>query len=99
MYKQKLKLDQDKTSFDIRVKRDVDRFELQNFIGDKFNKDIFPEKVEAYGAKFGPSYSTQMFRVELAIPVEWVTEESEIHFLWNGSCEASLFNPKTGKHL
>ena len=40
-----------------------------------------------------------MFRVELSIPVKWVTKDSEIHFKWNGSCEASLFNPITGRHL
>lgn len=63
-------------------------------------EDAFPDQPKI-GDKFGPSYSTQMFRVELAIPCEWLAKDPqcEIHFIWNGNCEASLYNPKTGKHL
>jgi len=42
-----------------------------------------------------------MFRVELAIPKRWIdaNPNCEIHFIWNAGCEASLYNPKTGKLL
>ena len=35
------------------------------------------------------------------IPTKWIEKDPncEIHFIWNGSCEASLYNPQTGKHL
>ena len=56
-------------------------------------------EIPKIGDKFGPSYSTHMFRVELRIPKKWVTDDAEIHFIWNGKCEASLYSPKNGKHL
>jgi hypothetical protein len=42
-----------------------------------------------------------MFKVKLLIPKKWIEEDPncEIHFVWNAGCEASLYNPKTGKHL
>jgi hypothetical protein len=42
-----------------------------------------------------------MFLVDLIIPKKWIEADPncEIHFIWNGSCEASLYNSKNGKHL
>ena len=51
------------------------------------------------GDLFGKSWDTHWFRVEIEIPESWKQEaESEVHFLWNGKCEASLWTID-GKHL
>lgn len=97
MYKQKLSLEEHPESFDIRVKRDTGRFEVPHFLNGA--ADSFPEQVDKYGVQFGPSFSTHMFRVCLKVPKSWLTKQSEIHFLWDGGCEGSLYNAETGKHL
>src|SRR3989338_383623 len=43
------------------------------------------------GASFGPSWSTHWFRVEFLVPSEWAG--SEVHLLWDSSCEAMLWSP------
>ena len=73
---------------------------MQKIVKEEDHATFFDE-VPKIGDKFGPSYSTHMFRVELAIPKRWIEEDPgcEIHFIWNADCEASLYNPKTVKHL
>jgi hypothetical protein len=46
------------------------------------------------GDLFGKSWDTHWFLIEIEIPSAWVEEakEEEIHFVWNGKCEASLYN-------
>ena len=89
-----------KEHFNIKVKKDVGRFDLQKIVKEEDHSTFFDE-VPQIGDKFGPSYSTHMFRIELAIPKAWLSADPncEIHFIWNAACEASLYNPKTGKHL
>jgi alpha-mannosidase len=41
------------------------------------------------GDFFGDSWATHWFRLEIEVPEAWVTEE--VHFLWNGKCEGSLY--------
>lgn len=43
------------------------------------------------GDLFGKSWDTHWFLVEIAIPEEWPAD-GEVHFLWNGKCEGSLYN-------
>ena len=98
MYKETLSLKEHQTNFDLKVKKDVERFEVMNVIK---QDDSYFDTIPKLGDKFGPSYSTQMFKVKLMIPKRWIEADPdcEIHFIWNAGCEASLYNPKTGKHL
>jgi hypothetical protein len=44
------------------------------------------------GDLFGKSWDTHWFLVDIDVPEQWLSvEESEVHFLWNGKCEASLW--------
>ena len=47
------------------------------------------------GDLFGKSWDTHWFLVDIQIPEEWLAEDKEVHFIWNGKCEASLFNIDT----
>ena len=98
LYKEKLTLKDNAAHFDLKVKKDVGRFEVMNVIKEP---DSYFNEVPKLGDKFGPSYSTQMFKVKFHIPKKWIEADPncEIHFNWNAGCEASLYNPKTGKHL
>ena len=70
------------------------------YVREVMEDNVFEEEVDKCGIKFGKSYSTHMFKVELKIPTGWAEDpESEVHFRWNANCEASLYNPYTGKHL
>jgi hypothetical protein len=63
LYKEKLDLEKEPDHFDIRVIKNVERFEVPKFIKDRPNwEKLFKDKPK-YGDKFGPSYSTQMFWV------------------------------------
>ena len=51
------------------------------------------------GDLFGKSWDTHWFLVDIEVPETWLTfPESEVHFLWNGKCEASLWTID-GLHL
>jgi alpha-mannosidase len=44
------------------------------------------------GDLFGKSWDTHWFLVDIEVPEEWLAKEDpEIHFLWNGKCEGSLW--------
>jgi hypothetical protein len=97
MYKEARSLTKNPESFDLRVKRDVGRFDHKSFVGAA--KEMFPEQILKYGDSFGPSYSTHMWRIEVSVPKTWLTAESHVHLVWDSMCEASLFCQKTGKYL
>ena len=70
---------------------------MANFINQELDDEF---EVPQYGDKFGPSYSTHMFTVDLKIPKKWLeNSDAEIHFIWEAECEASIYNRKTGKLL
>ena len=48
------------------------------------------QEVAKIGDSFGDSWETHWFRVEIEVPEAWQTEE--VHFLWNGKCEASIYS-------
>ena len=48
------------------------------------------------GDKFGPSWSSHWFKLELNIPEHW--ENKEIHLIFNSSSEAALYN-EYGEYL
>ena len=44
------------------------------------------------GDLFGKSWDTHWFLVDIEVPQEWLEKaDAEVHFLWNGKCEASLW--------
>lgn len=44
------------------------------------------------GDLFGKSWDTHWFLVDVEVPPQWLeSEDAEVHFLWNGKCEASLW--------
>ena len=97
LYKESKSLKDNPESFDLRVKRNVGRFELSAFVGKQ--KEEFPEHITKYGDSFGPSYTTHMWRIEVSVPKAWLNSKSEVHFVWDSMCEASLFCHKTGRYL
>jgi len=44
------------------------------------------------GDEFGTSWHTHWFYVELAVPMEWIKKEYEVHFIWDSSSEAMVYN-------
>ena len=50
------------------------------------------------GDKFGKSWDTNWFLVEFEVPNEWLDEDKEVHWIWNGKCEASIY-PIDGSKL
>lgn len=86
--------------FDIRVKKNIGRFEIMNIIQNQDFNTYFNE-IPKIDDKFGPAYSTHLFLVKLAVPRKWVMDDPncEIHFIWESQCEASIYCPKTGRHL
>ena len=73
---------------DLRVIRDTGRVKAEEIVG---RMAEFTEEAKI-GDLFGKSWDTHWFLVEIEVPEEWVSaEESEVHFLWNGKCEASLW--------
>jgi hypothetical protein len=51
------------------------------------------------GDKFGKSWETHWFLIEIEIPEEWTKEDKEVHFIWNGKCEAAIYDIKGSKLL
>ena len=73
---------------DLRVIRDTGRVKSSEIAA---RIEDFKEEAKI-GDLFGKSWDTHWFLVDIEVPEEWMTaEESEIHFLWNGKCEASLY--------
>ena len=44
------------------------------------------------GDDFGTSWHTHWFYVELAVPKAWIDAGSEVHFRWDSSSEAMIYN-------
>ena len=72
----------------LRVIRDTGRVK-PNSMGVRPDSDWQEEA--KLGDVFGPSWATHWFLVEIEVPKDW-PQDSEIHFLWNGKCEGSLYN-------
>eukprot|EP01116_Phalansterium_solitarium_P008232 TRINITY_DN2178_c0_g1_i3.p1 TRINITY_DN2178_c0_g1~~TRINITY_DN2178_c0_g1_i3.p1 ORF type:complete len:1036 (+),score=353.53 TRINITY_DN2178_c0_g1_i3:2026-5133(+) len=47
-------------------------------------------RVASIGEKFGPSWATHWFDVELEVPAGW--RGHEVHLLWDSECEAMLWS-------
>lgn len=63
-----------------------------------------PERLSEFtdakiGDKFGNSWDTHWFHIEIEVPEEWLDEEKEVQFLWNGKCEAALYTVDATKLL
>lgn len=43
------------------------------------------------GDAFGKSWDTHWFLVEVEVPESWISEEYEVHFIWESKCEAALY--------
>ena len=50
------------------------------------------------GDKFGKSWDTHWFKIDITIPDDWLADEKEVHLIWNGKCEGSLY-PVDGSKL
>lgn len=48
---------------------------------------------------FGPSYSIYWFKLSFEIPPQWLSNDKEVHLLWDSSTEALLFNEDCSKVL
>lgn len=50
------------------------------------------------GDQFGKTFDTQWFFVELSVPKEKIEQNQEVHFLWDSTTEAMIYNTE-GKPL
>jgi alpha-mannosidase len=64
-------------------------------IAARINEITEPAKI---GDTFGKSWDTHWFLINIEIPEEWLADEKEVHLIWNGKCEASLY-PTDGSKL
>lgn len=68
--------------------RDTGRVDPKEIV-ERLNEFTEPAKE---GDKFGKSWDTHWFKIKVEIPDEWLSDEKEVHLLWNGKCEAALYN-------
>ena len=72
----------------LRVIRDTGRVRSEEVAA---RVEEFKEEAKI-GEVFGKSWDTHWFLVDIEVPEAWLQgEESEVHFLWNGKCEASVW--------
>jgi alpha-mannosidase len=72
----------------LRVLRDTGRVPVSEIVAR--GKQIFTEEAKI-GDLFGKSWDTHWFHIVIEVPEEWLADEQEVHFVWNGKCEASLY--------
>ena len=73
LYKKVLDYGKDPNNFSLAVKKNVGRFDVPKVVQmDQAGHQDYFDVVPKLGDKFGPSYDTHMFKVELKIPQEWL---------------------------
>ena len=72
MYKEKLVFPLNKDHFNLTVKKNVGRHDVMSIVNSSDQEALFSDEDPAIGHKFGPSYSTHMFRIQLGVPKIWL---------------------------
>ena len=78
----------------LKVIRDTGRLKATEIAG---RIEEFKQEAKI-GDLFGKSWDTHWFLIDIEVPQEWLTE-NEVHFIWNGKCEASLYTIDGGRLL
>ena len=74
----------------LKVIRDTGRVKASEIV-QRMQEGGFNEEAKI-GDLFGKSWDTHWFLLDIEVPKEWLeTVDPEIHFLWNGKCEGSLW--------
>ncbi len=74
----------------LKVIRDTGRVKASEIVK-RMHDGEFKEEAKI-GDLFGKSWDTHWFLLDIEVPQDWLeTVDPEIHFLWNGKCEASIW--------